>query len=177
MSADGLGPGPAEHEYRAGGFAFRVRADAPEVATLLDRLLAPFRASEGETDRTPVTYHVTGHPEAPDLWSASWGGDQDVTRIDLPTMVDRIMWEVTQGAIGAGAYLALHSGAVSWQDRAVLLPAPSGSGKSTLAAGLTWAGCSYLTDELAMVDPETAHVVPFPRPLWMVPASIELLPG
>ncbi|MDU9050172.1 MAG: hypothetical protein Q3M30_15100 [Candidatus Electrothrix sp. Rat3] len=66
--------------------------------------------------------------------------------------------------------VALHSGAVVYQGKTILLPGQSGSGKSTVSAWLTsehsTCRCSYLTDELVVL-PENASdsVVPFPRPL------------
>jgi hypothetical protein len=62
-------------------------------------------------------------------------------------------------------YLLLHAGAVSAGGRGVLLPAASGSGKSTLVAGLVAAGCDYLSDEVAVLDPATGHLLPFQNPL------------
>ncbi|MGH9063733.1 MAG: hypothetical protein ACRD0L_07170 [Acidimicrobiales bacterium] len=168
---------PTDWDYLAGPFAFRVRASATEVGTLLERYLMPFRVDAATPDGAVTTYDITRHPETPDTWSASWDGKEHITGADLTATVDHILWEVTQAAIARARSLALHAGAVSWQDRAVLLPAPSGSGKSTLAAGLTRAGCAYLTDELALIDPQTAGLVPFPRALWMAPASIDLFPG
>ncbi len=64
--------------------------------------------------------------------------------------------------------VALHSGAVVYQDKTILLPGQSGSGKSTVSAWLTSEQCSfrcsYLTDELVVL-PENGSVIPFPRPL------------
>ncbi|CAK8724632.1 hypothetical protein KKHLCK_14580 [Candidatus Electrothrix laxa] len=66
--------------------------------------------------------------------------------------------------------VALHSGAVVYQDKTILLPGQSGSGKSTVSAWLTsdhsTCRCSYLTDELVVLPKNGAGtVVPFPRPL------------
>jgi hypothetical protein len=66
--------------------------------------------------------------------------------------------------------VALHSGAVVYQDKTILLPGQSGSGKSTVSAWLTSnhssCRCSYLTDELVVLpENDLGSVVPFPRPL------------
>ncbi len=66
--------------------------------------------------------------------------------------------------------VALHSGAVVYQGKTILLPGQSGSGKSTVSAWLTsehsTCRCSYLTDELIVLpENDSGPVVPFPRPL------------
>jgi len=60
--------------------------------------------------------------------------------------------------------------------RAVLLPAPPGSGKSTLCAGLTFGGgWRLLSDEMALIEPATGHVVALPRPISLKNESIDAL--
>jgi hypothetical protein len=60
----------------------------------------------------------------------------------------------------------IHSGAVAWQDRALLLPGQSHAGKSTLVAELVRAGATYYSDEFALLDCE-GKVHPFTRDLRM----------
>jgi hypothetical protein len=65
--------------------------------------------------------------------------------------------------------VALHSGAVVYQGKTILLPGQSGSGKSTVSAWLTSehnsCRCSYLTDELVFLpENDSDSVIPFPRP-------------
>ena len=60
--------------------------------------------------------------------------------------------------------ILVHSGAVAWRGRAILLPGRSGSGKSELVAALVRAGAEYLSDEFAVLDRE-GKVHPYQRPL------------
>jgi HprK-related kinase A len=55
---------------------------------------------------------------------------------------------------------------------ALVLPGPPGSGKSTLCAALISRGWRLLSDELTLLDPVTANVVPLPRPVSLKNASI-----
>jgi hypothetical protein len=71
--------------------------------------------------------------------------------------------------------LIFHAAAVARNGRALLLPAPSGSGKSTLAAALTASGWTYLSDELAVVDPQTLCVEPFALPIGLKDKSMAAL--
>jgi len=73
-------------------------------------------------------------------------------------------------------FLTLHAAVLERRDRALLLPAPSGSGKSTLCAGLAYgAGWRLLSDELALIAPSSAELVPLPRPVSLKNASIEAI--
>lgn len=72
-------------------------------------------------------------------------------------------------------YLTLHAAVVEMGGRALILPAPPGSGKSTLCAGLALSGWRLLSDELAMIDPETMMLTPVPRPVSLKNASIDVV--
>ncbi|MBE7553235.1 MAG: hypothetical protein HS126_19365 [Anaerolineales bacterium] len=61
-------------------------------------------------------------------------------------------------------YLLLHAGAVTRSGAGIILPASSGSGKSSLTLALLLQNCSYLSDELAVIDPATFKLRAFPKP-------------
>ncbi len=68
-----------------------------------------------------------------------------------------------------------HSAVLAWNNMAVMLPAPPGSGKSTLCAALALSGWRLLSDELALLDPQSLLLQPFVRPVSLKNASIELI--
>jgi HprK-related kinase A len=72
-------------------------------------------------------------------------------------------------------YLIIHAAAVERGGRALLLPAPPGSGKSTLCAALVSRGWRLLSDELALISPETGNVVPLVRAISLKNASIAVI--
>ncbi|KGJ88161.1 HprK-related kinase A [Thalassotalea sp. ND16A] len=73
-------------------------------------------------------------------------------------------------------YVILHSGIVAKGDKAVLLPGPPGSGKSTMTAYLSGRqGWRLLSDEMALVLPETLKVQPFVRPICLKNKSVDLV--
>lgn len=73
-------------------------------------------------------------------------------------------------------YLMIHAAVIERPDgRAAILAAPPGSGKSTLCAGLVARGWRLLSDELALIDPETRSLAPIPRPIGLKNESIEVI--
>lgn len=74
-------------------------------------------------------------------------------------------------------YLVVHAAALERNGGALLLPAPPGSGKSTLCAGLVSRGWRLLSDELTLLDPNTAMAMPLARPISLKNQSIEVIRG
>ncbi len=58
----------------------------------------------------------------------------------------------------------VHAGVVGWRGRAILLPGRSYSGKSRLVEALVRAGCTYYSDEYAVLDGR-GRVHPYLAPL------------
>ena len=63
--------------------------------------------------------------------------------------------------------LWVHGGVAATAGKALLFSAASGQGKSTLVGQLIARGWSYLSDEIAAIDPNTATVLPFPVTPYM----------
>jgi HprK-related kinase A len=61
-------------------------------------------------------------------------------------------------------FLTLHASGVERGGRSIVMPGESGSGKSTLAAGLGYRGWRFLSDEFALLDPDTGLHHAYPRP-------------
>lgn len=72
-------------------------------------------------------------------------------------------------------YLKLHAAVVSRGDCAVIMPGTPGAGKSTLCAALGLRGWRILSDEHAMIPPNTTDVVPLCRPVGLKNESIEVI--
>jgi hypothetical protein len=61
--------------------------------------------------------------------------------------------------------LLFHAAALIRNNRAIVLPGDSGWGKSTLTLALAERGYSYLSDEFAVLDPRSAQIEAFPKPI------------
>lgn len=73
-------------------------------------------------------------------------------------------------------YLIMQAAVIERNGRALVLPAPSGSGKSTLCAAVVYGGgWRLLSDEMALLDPSSGHLLPLPRPVSLKNASIDVI--
>ncbi|GAA5163449.1 HprK-related kinase A [Viridibacterium curvum] len=72
-------------------------------------------------------------------------------------------------------YLMAHAAVIERNGLAAILPAPPGSGKSTLCAALVHRGWRLLSDEMTLIDPATAQVLPLARPINLKNASIDIM--
>ncbi|GMU37403.1 MAG: hypothetical protein KJ057_05290 [Phycisphaerae bacterium] len=72
-------------------------------------------------------------------------------------------------------YHQLHAGVVARDGFALVLPAQPQCGKSTLTARLISRGWSYLSDEFALIDPETLSLDPYPKALCIKEGSFEIV--
>ena len=71
--------------------------------------------------------------------------------------------------------LVVHSAALERDGRALVMPAPSGSGKSTLCAALAWRGWRLLSDEVAVFDFETGHLVGNPCQVSLKNRAVDVI--
>jgi HprK-related kinase A len=80
-----------------------------------------------------------------------------------------------QTALGSLQYLTLHAGVIAKNNQAIILPGASGSGKSTLSAAMGWRDWRFLSDEFALIKPDTVEVHPYPRPVSLKNNSIAVM--
>lgn len=90
----------------------------------------------------------------------------------LPYLEWGINWRVIERC---AAYLQLHAATLSFEGQGVVLVGNSGVGKSTLAAGLVSRGWTYLSDEFALIDPDTLRLHPFPKAMCIKAGSFDLI--
>jgi hypothetical protein len=159
--------------YRTPTYEFRVRTPLLDVARRLDQLLAPFALSRA--NGVPI-YEL--RPRRGASVHVYLDGILVLRSDSHAAAFDYVLWRISTETIErASGFVVLHAGAVSWRRRGLVLPGPPDAGKTTLTAGLVRAGFRYLTDEAALVEPITGRLHPFPRPLWMDPGTLDVIPG
>jgi hypothetical protein len=160
--------------FRALEHRFEVRSDVAGAVGVAGRLFAPFGDRGGDR---PTVYELrrseAGRPYA--IWC---DGALLQTGVDAGNALDRLITEVGRRAVAsAHPYVVIHAGVVSRGGRGILMPAPPDHGKSTLTTALVRAGCAFLSDEAAPIDPHSGIVWPFPRPIMLSPNSVAAFPG
>ena len=79
---------------------------------------------------------------------------------------DQLQTELTLFAVKRLARLVpVHSAAIAWNGRVLVVPARPEGGKSTLAIAAHEAGATVLSDEYTLIDPETGLVTGWVRPV------------
>ena len=90
-----------------------------------------------------------------------------------PAMLEWGMnWLITNHA---HQYLIIHAATLEKNGRGIMISAPSGAGKSTLCAYLVSQGWRLLSDELALICPETRQLHGLARPINLKNAAIDLV--
>lgn len=90
----------------------------------------------------------------------------------LPLIEWGLNWTI---ATQAPNFLVIHAAVVALNDRAIILPGNPGAGKSTLCAALVAHGWRLLSDEFALIHPDTLQIHPIPRPISLKNASIDII--
>jgi HprK-related kinase A len=80
-----------------------------------------------------------------------------------------------QMALGERHLMILHASSVERDGKVLIMTGESGSGKSTLSALLGERGWRFMGDEFALIDPITGLAHPFPRPVSLKNAAIEVM--
>jgi hypothetical protein len=153
--------------YQAGGHTFVIRTTTPALAELMATALRDLRGGTRPIGRAVVYRFAEEHVGGETWWTIAVD-DVLITRTQrLDGAAGMLMWHVNQSTIAAAqrAFVVLHAGVVARGGRAVLLPAAMESGKTTLTAALLQRGWDYLSDEAALIHPETLRVQAYPKPL------------
>ena len=161
-----------------GPFLVHVRAESPLVHQYLEMLYADF----------PMNGEAGGHF---DIQLLSTGGVRRWVRrqtnlvvngerpfLPLPADLAGALFEWTLNyCVGRDAcrFVAIHAAVVERDGYAVMVSGESGAGKSTLCAALVLAGWRLLSDEFALLHPDTGMLTPLPRPVSLKNTSIEII--
>jgi HprK-related kinase A len=93
-------------------------------------------------------------------------------------VLPHVEWAVnTLVATRLSQHLQIHASVVARDGVACVCPGQPGQGKSTLAAGLLARGWSYLSDEFALIDPDTRLLDAYPKALCIKAGSFGVLRG
>jgi HprK-related kinase A len=164
---------------KTGAFTTRIQTTIPSVAESLALLYADYSVLE---DAEFADFHVRmASPSNMRRWfkpqvNFFYDGMTPFKPLPLPHAYPMFEWGLNWCvASKANRYLIIHAAVIEKDGYAVILPAPPGSGKSTLCAALVCRGWRLLSDELALIRPEDAMLMPLPRPISLKNASIDVI--
>ncbi|NND03065.1 MAG: hypothetical protein HKN91_09780 [Acidimicrobiia bacterium] len=142
----------------------QLRVD-PDAVAGVARLLAPFRV--GEHSEPAVIRLSLTHDRDSDLFRAYRDDELLAGANNWAVPFGAAMTALNRQAIDDYTGLALHAGVVAVDGVAIAFPADSGGGKSTLTAACVRDGFEYVSDESLCIDPASAAVVLYPKPLGL----------
>jgi HprK-related kinase A len=163
---------------RIGPYVYRLQSNLPSVASGIEILYSNFQLAEsGEFVDYNVALKHSGilqrlRGEAEFLFDGATPFDPIPTGQAYAFLEWGMNWCVS---LHTNEYLKLHAAAVSRDDFTVIMPGLPGAGKSTLCAALGLSGWRVLSDEHAMVPPNTTEVIPLCRPVSLKNESIEVI--
>lgn len=169
---------PSSFTVRVYNCSILIEAPGSEVCSLLDRFILPSLPRAESAGAVPdICVRVVQEGEQLQLLIQNFLVKSAPEAKDLIVPLIKVLDDEVIGRLDP--LRAIHSGAVLWGDRAILLPGSTHSGKSSLVAELARRGATYYSDEFALIDPEGC-VHPYPRPLLLrngLPRQVPVLPG
>ncbi|MET0101193.1 MAG: HprK-related kinase A [Sedimenticola sp.] len=162
-----------------GPFSVRVKSPIPSVSENLALLYSDYPGGE-ESDFADFHIQLTTPSLLRRLVKPQVTFSVDHVSPFLPLPIQQAFplfeWGLNW-CIGTRAhqYLIVHAAVIEKNGCAAILPAPPGAGKSTLCAGLVNRGWRLLSDELALIGPDSMSLTSVPRPVSLKNESIAVI--
>ncbi len=164
-----------ELALHVGPYIYQIQSNLPAVAAGIETLYANFRlAAPGEF----VDYNIAILRSGLGQWLRGeaqflFDGKSPFDTIPAGQAYAFLEWGMNWCvSLQTNEYLKLHAAAISRGNTAIIMPGVPGAGKSTLCAALGLSGWRILSDEHAMILPNSAEVVPLCRPVSLKNESI-----
>lgn len=161
--------------FSIGTQSVKVVSEDPDFLKDMENLLLPFRKRGGGREKVSfrVLFSAKERGEA-DSYSILQDGKEVFLTDDPFRLVFRLEWLVVRLLLKGSDFFQLHSGVVVKEGKAILFPAEANSGKSTLTVALSQDGFQIYSDEVALIDPASFLVHPFPRNIHIDPDMKEV---
>lgn len=164
---------------KTGPLIFSIRTTLPQVIDTVQRLYGAYALADSEDFadfyvelKQPRGVRKWYHPQV----LFDFDGRVPFKPLPLAQAFPMLEWGMNWCiANHCHNWLIIHSAVVEKNGQGIILPAPPGSGKSTLCAALVGRGWRLLSDELAVIDPDSGKLIPMPRPVGLKNDSIEIM--
>lgn len=157
----------------------RVRADIPNVASMLQTVYSAFPVEEA-TGFFDIAVHLIRPRGVRGIFRRqvllTVDGQTPFEPFEETSPLPLLEWGLNWCMIQTrNQHLMLHAGVVERDGVAIVLPATPGSGKSTLVAALMHRGYRLLSDEFGVIRLTDARVIPSVRPVALKNESIAVI--
>jgi len=153
-------------DYRIGEFDVSVRSDVGTVLEDFAALYQDYPPGDPNSDE-PLQVGVQRLKRSAlqrERYQIMGAGDEMGRERRREEVVPFLEWGINWCLISTRAdFLQVHAATMAKDERGIVLAASSGGGKSTLVAGLMTRGWTYLSDEFALINPDTLLAHPFPK--------------
>ncbi len=160
------------------GCRVTLRSNSEQFTSQIRRLLRSFPSSNSQKADLTFSFLAASPPNQPQLLSSHrvYRNNQQLGLAHDYWQLFRLMeWQLDIFlSENVQNYFLLHAGVVAHQGQGIIFPAASGSGKSSLTLALLLQGYKYLSDELAVINPQTGELKAFPKPLSL--KNLQLFP-
>jgi HprK-related kinase A len=170
---------PEPPHYQIGPVPVRLSSVLPRVEHDFHELYRSYQVQAAGSDEFHIQVVARRSPRSLRRYLHVLGNGEELFVVRGENEVlPHVEWAVnTLVATRLSQYLQVHASVVARDGVAVVFPGQPGQGKSTLAAGLLARGWSYLSDEFALIDPETQLLDAYPKALCIKAGSFEVLCG
>ena len=171
LSADGV-------PLRIGPYVYRIRS---KLRTIEDGIRTLYSDFEIATNDDFVDYDIALHQKGlrqhlQRQLEFLFDGTTPFNLIPVGQAYAFLEWGMNWCvSIHANEYLKLHAAAVARNDSAIIMPGVPGAGKSTLCAALGLSDWRVLSDEHALIEPDSGKIVPLCRPVSLKNDSIGVI--
>jgi hypothetical protein len=167
----------AQDAYKMLSMAFSIKSEDERFSESLRWHLEPFHLDAPAPGGIPAEFLSTDET-GEEAYIFRFSTQERFRVAMLAEAIHRAVWELHRAVHDqVRDFLLLHAGAVARDGQALLLPAETASGKSSLTLGLLETEASYLSDDLAALDPVTNRAYPYPKRIKLIPDALEFFPG
>jgi hypothetical protein len=141
---------------------YKVSTNSPQISEKLRHLFAGFK-THTPPESSPIPFEINQSADGRINVFPQAKKPRSYTSVD--ECISLLELRLVRSAFDKMHFIGIHSGAVVCNGKTILFPGRSGKGKTTLTLGCLLRGGSFLSDEMALIEPNTANAYAFPRVL------------
>ena len=159
--------------YQLDDFVFVIDTDDMLIIKTVLPTLAHLRCEDSPQNQPSLNINLKKVEN--NKWFIYFNGKVVYKDLELEALLPRLLDYIRIAYYHTTDYIiSLHSAALYVDEIPLILPAVSGSGKSTLSAYMMEKGCSFLTDEVVLIDKDEC-IKPIPMSITLKEGSWKVL--